>query len=48
MTPRAIAELRSRAPEVKLEVVLEADHHVTLDNPAGFIGAVKDFLAQIA
>jgi len=48
MTPEAIAEVQSRAPQVKMTVVPAADHHITLDNPAGFIRAARKFLAEIA
>jgi len=48
MAPEAIEEVRRRAPQVKLTVVPDADHHITLDNPAGFIRAARDFLAEIA
>ena len=47
MTPEAIAEVQSRAPQVKLTVVPDADHHITLDNPAGFIRDAREFLAKI-
>jgi pimeloyl-ACP methyl ester carboxylesterase len=47
MTPEAIAEVKSRAPQAKVIVVPDADHHITLDNPAGFIRAGRDFLAGI-
>jgi pimeloyl-ACP methyl ester carboxylesterase len=47
MTPEAIAEVRSRAPQATMTVVADADHHITLDNPAGFIRAARDFLADI-
>ena len=47
MTPEAIAEIKSRAPQVTMTVVPHADHHITLDNPAGFIRAARDFLAGI-
>lgn len=45
MTPEAIAEVKSRAPQAAATVVADADHHITLDNPAGFIRAARDFLA---
>ena len=48
MTPEAIAEIQSRAPQAKMTVVPAADHHITLDNPAGFIRAAREFLAEIA
>jgi esterase len=47
MTLDAIAEIKSRAPQVKMTLVPDADHHITLDNPTGFIRAARDFLAGI-
>ena len=47
MTPEVIADLRSRAPQLKVAVVPGAGHHITLDNPAGFIRAAREFLAGI-
>jgi pimeloyl-ACP methyl ester carboxylesterase len=47
MTAEAIAEIRSRAPQVRLTTVPDADHHITLDNPAGFVDAARAFLASI-
>ena len=40
----ALAEIRSRAPQVELAEVAQSDHHVTLDNPQGFVSAVRQFL----
>jgi pimeloyl-ACP methyl ester carboxylesterase len=48
ITPQVIAELRSRAPQLKVAVVPDADHHITLDNPGGFIRVAREFLAEIA
>lgn len=48
MTPESIVEVKSRAPQVKMTVVPDADHHITLDNPAGFIRAAREFLADIS
>ena len=47
MTYEAIAEIQKRAPQVKMTLVPDAEHHITLDNPAGFIRAARDFLADI-
>lgn len=47
MTPEAIAEVRSRAPQVQTALVADSDHHVTLDNPAGLVQAARKFLAGI-
>ena len=46
-TPEMIAELTSRAPQLKVATVADSDHHITLDNPAGFIRAVREFLGEI-
>ena len=46
ITPEIIAEVRKRAPQVEFAEVEGADHHVTLDNPAGFTQAVNAFLAR--
>lgn len=44
ITPQVIAELRSRAPQLEVAVVPDADHHIMLDNPAGFVRAVREFV----
>lgn len=44
MSPEALAEITARAPQVKIASVPDADHHITLDNPAGFIRAARGFL----
>ena len=46
ITPQVYADVKARAPHVELAEVANSDHHVTLDNPAGFIQAVKPFLAR--
>lgn len=46
ITPEIHAAVKARAPQVELATVAESDHHVTLDNPTGFVGAVKPFLAK--
>lgn len=45
ITPEVLAKVRARAPQVAFAEVPGADHHVTLDNPAGCIAAVTAFLA---
>lgn len=45
ITPEIFAEVRARCPQVELAEIPDSDHHVTLDNPAGFIRAVKGFVA---
>jgi pimeloyl-ACP methyl ester carboxylesterase len=39
-----VEEIRQRAPHVKLASVADSDHHITLDNPHGFVAAVREFL----
>jgi pimeloyl-ACP methyl ester carboxylesterase len=44
ITPEIIAEVQSRAPQVKVADVANSDHHVTLDNPHGFVEVATEFL----
>lgn len=46
ITPEIYAGVRARCPQVELAEVAGADHHVTLDRPAGFVEAVNAFLAR--
>ena len=46
ISPEIYAKVKSRAPQVELAEVTDSDHHVSLDNPAGFVAAVKPFLAK--
>ena len=46
ITPEILAEVKSRCPHVDFAEVPASDHHVTLDNPAGFTHAVNAFLAK--
>ena len=43
-TPDVMAEIHARAPQVQVAEVPASDHHVTLDNPQGFIDVVQQFL----
>jgi pimeloyl-ACP methyl ester carboxylesterase len=47
MTPEAIAEISTRAPQVRVATVPDCEHHITLDNPAGFIRTAREFLAGL-
>ena len=47
MTLEAVAEIKLRAPQVTMALVPDTDHHITLDNPAGFVRAAREFLADI-
>ena len=44
ITPQIFAAVKARCPHVELAEVAGSDHHVTLDNPAGFVRAVRAFL----
>ena len=44
VTPQIIAEVKAQCPHVQLAEVPDADHHVTLDNPPGFVRAARAFL----
>jgi pimeloyl-ACP methyl ester carboxylesterase len=43
-TPPQLAEVRTRAPQVEMAEVPASDHHITLDNPQGFVEVVQKFL----
>jgi pimeloyl-ACP methyl ester carboxylesterase len=45
--PPTIADVKSRALQVEVAEVADSDHHVTLDNPAGFIQVARAFLNKI-
>jgi pimeloyl-ACP methyl ester carboxylesterase len=47
-TPEVLAEVRARAPQVQMAEVPASDHHITLDNPQGFIDVVRQFLKSSA
>ena len=47
ITDEIIAGVKARAPHVLVDSVPEADHHVTLDNPDGFIAATRKFLSAL-
>ena len=47
INPETITEVKSRAPQVEVAEVANSDHHVTLDNPAGFVQAANNFLDKI-
>jgi pimeloyl-ACP methyl ester carboxylesterase len=42
--PDVLAEIRARAPQVQLAEVPASDHHITLENPQGFVDVVREFL----
>jgi len=42
----AFAEVQLRCPQAELTEVIASDHHITLDNPSGFVHAVSPWLAK--
>ena len=42
--PEVLAEIRARAPQVQSVEVPASDHHITLENPRGFVDVVRKFL----
>lgn len=47
ISPQILAEVRSHAPQVQVTAVAGCDHHVTLDNPRGFVEAAKRWLTSL-
>ena len=43
--PEVLAEVRGGAPQVQSAEVPASDHHITLENPRGFVGVVRKFLS---
>jgi len=46
ISPQVLAEVKARCSQVELVEVPHSDHHVTLDNPSGFVSAVRSFLTK--
>lgn len=46
VTPDILADVKRRCPHVEVAEVANSNHHVTLDNPPGFIAAVRPFFAR--
>jgi pimeloyl-ACP methyl ester carboxylesterase len=46
ITDEVFENVKKRAPQAELVEVAGSDHHVTLDNPEGFVNAVKPWLAR--
>lgn len=46
MTEDIFKAIASRAPQIETVEVPASDHHITLDNPEGFVAAVRPFLAR--
>jgi len=46
ITPAIRAEIEAQCPHLEFAEVAGSDHHVTLDNPAGFVEAVRAFLTK--
>jgi pimeloyl-ACP methyl ester carboxylesterase len=45
LTDEVFENVKTRCPQAELVEVAHSDHHVTLDNPQGFVDAVKPWLA---
>lgn len=43
-SPAVMVEIRAKAPQVQMAEVTASDHHITLDNPQGFVEVVQKFL----
>jgi pimeloyl-ACP methyl ester carboxylesterase len=46
ISPPVFAEVKARCPQVEMIEIPGSDHHVTLDNPSGFVRAVREFLGR--
>jgi pimeloyl-ACP methyl ester carboxylesterase len=47
ISPQIIAQVKALAPQVQTAAVPGCDHHVTLDNPRGFVTVCKEWLASL-
>ena len=47
ISPQIVEQVRVHAPQVQVAEVAGCDHHVTLDNPRGFVEACKQWIAGI-
>jgi pimeloyl-ACP methyl ester carboxylesterase len=46
LTPQLVAEVKTRCPQVQVAEVSASYHHVTLDNPKGFVSELRKFLGS--
>jgi len=47
ISPQIVAQVRAHAPQVQVAEVAGCDHHVTLDNPRGFVDVCKQWIASL-
>jgi len=47
ISPQIIEQVKALAPQVQVAEVAGCDHHITLDNPPGFVEACKQWIACI-
>jgi len=47
ISPQIVAQVKAHAPQVQVVEVAGCDHHVTLDNPTGFVEVCKRWIASI-
>ena len=45
LSPEVYTDVKKRCAQAELAEVTNSDHHVTLDNPSGFVQALRPFLA---
>ena len=48
ISPQIIEQVRALAPHVQVAEIAGCDHHVTLDNPPGFVEVCKQWIACLA
>ena len=46
VSPQIVTQVRALAPQVQVVEVAGCDHHITLDNPRGFVEACKQWIAR--
>ena len=46
VTPKICDDVKARCPSAEFALVTNSHHHITLDNPSGFVGAVNAFLGR--
>lgn len=47
ISPQIVAQVKEHAPQVHVAEVAGCDHHLTLDNPLGFVEACKRWIARL-
>ena len=47
ISPQIVAQVSAHAPQVQVTAVAGCDHHITLDNPRGFVEACRKWVAGL-